>query len=46
MRLNENEMIENETKRKVKESLAIKRHVDNLDLDTGTSIDMNWSLPS
>ena len=34
------------TKRKVKEGLAIRRHDDNLNLDTGTSIDTNWSLPS
>ena len=34
------------TKQKVKESLAIKRHIDNLNLDTETAIDTNWSLPS
>ena len=33
------------TKRKVKKSLVIKKHVDNLNLDTGISIDTNWSLP-
>ena len=49
IRLDEAEVICREewwTKPKVKESLAIKRHVDNFNLDTGTSTDPNLSLPS
>ena len=33
------------TKRKIKESLTIKAHPNNLNLDTGASIDLNWNLP-
>ena len=33
------------TKRKIKESLTIKAHANNLNLDTGASIDPNWNPP-
>ena len=33
-------------KRKIKESLMIKAHGNNLNLDAGVSIDTNWILPS
>ena len=33
------------TKRKIIESLTIKAHANNLNLDTGASIDLNWNPP-
>ena len=33
------------TKRKIKESLTIKARANNLNLDTGASIDPNWNPP-